>query len=231
MELPGSLAMLPDVPSLLREAPVSEEAGLVQREAKALTRAVAQGAVPVAGGLGAMWVASIVNWVVFGGGLAGYAITPLTMDGLLGILVAPFLHGDLGHLVMNSLGFVMLAPLTMLRKRMDFWVVTIGGALSSGLLTWLLGGVGTVHLGASGVLFAYMGFLMARGFFQRSIPTLVFSAAMIWFFGSTLWGLFPILAGVGISWQGHLGGFLGGVFLARALGNALREKDAPKQIR
>lgn len=203
---------------------------MVRQQAGELKTAVVQGAVPIAGGLGAMWVASAVNWVVFAGGLSAHAITPWTLDGLLGIAVAPFLHGSLAHLTANSIAFVMLAPLTMLRKRMDFWVVTLGGALSSGLLTWVLGGVGTVHLGVSGVLFAYLGFLMARGVFQRSIPTLLFSAFMVWMFGGALWGLFPVLAGVGISWQGHLGGFLGGVFLARVLGNALREKNAPKRL-
>lgn len=209
---------------------MTKGAELVKRQAAELKTAFVQGAKPVVGGLGAMWALSVVNWVVFGGGLSAWAITPLTMDGLLGILVAPFLHGSLMHLVGNSVAFAILAPLTMLRKRMDFWVVTVGGMLSSGLLTWVLGGVGTVHLGASGVIFAYLGFLMARGFFQRSALTLAFSLAMIWFFGGALWGLFPVLAGVGISWQGHLGGFLGGVLLARSLGNALREKDAPRRL-
>lgn len=202
---------------------------LVKRQAGALTQAVVSGAVPIVGGLGAIWTISAINWVVFGGGLSAYSIAPWTMNGLLGIFVAPFLHSGLPHLLGNTTAFLMLAPLTMLRKRMDFWVVSVVGMLSSGLFTWVFGGLGTVHIGVSGVIFAYLGFLMARGFFQRSWATLAFSMFMVWMFSGLLWGLLPVLAGVGISWQGHLGGFIGGVLVARLLGNSLREQNDPNK--
>ncbi len=175
----------------------------------------------MAGGFTVLWVVSIVNWVVFGGGLNAYAIVPGTAAGIAGIAVAPLLHAGVGHLLMNSITFLLLAPMMMLRSRKDFWVVTAFGALTSGGVAWLLGGLGTVHLGASGVLFAYLGFLMTRGIWERSLTTIALSVAVTWLFGGMVWGIFPILAGAGISWQAHLGGFVGGVLAARVLGQAL----------
>ena len=124
-------------------------------------------------------------------------------------------------------GFLLLAPLTMLRKRMDFFVVSIAGALSSGLLSWVFGGIGSTHIGVSGVIYAYLGFLLARGLYERSWTSIALSIFCFWAFSGLLWSVFPILAGAGISWQGHLGGFLGGVLVARLLGTRLR---AQKQL-
>lgn len=197
---------------------------LVPDKPQSLVAVVKSGALTIGGSLGLIWAASIVNWLLFAGGLASFAIRPLSAGGLAGIAVAPFLHGSLGHLVANTIGFAMLAPLTMLRKRMDFWVVSVLGGLASGLGTWLIGGAGTVHLGASGIIFAYLGFLMARGFFERKVGAILLSLGVTWFFGSMVWGVFPLLAGAGISWQAHLFGFLGGIGTARLLGTQLRKK-------
>lgn len=210
---------------------MSKTTDLVKQQASDMVVAVKQGAVPVVGGLAAIWTVSVANWVVFGSALNAFGVQPWSVGGLWHVFTAPFLHGDIGHLMANSVGFLMLAPLTMLRKRLDFWVVTVAGTLSSGLMSWVFGGLGSTHIGVSGVIFAYLGFLMTRGIFQRSWGTLLMSALMFWMFSGLLWGLFPILAGVGISWQGHLGGFLGGVLVARLLGNSLREQQAPKQLR
>lgn len=201
---------------------MGERGELAPRESGTLVTTVRRGAVPIVGGLAAIWIVSVVNWVVFGGGLASYGIQPLTISGLYGILFAPFLHGGLAHLTANTLGFVVLAPLTMLRKRMDFFVVTLAGTLSSGLFSWVFGGMGTTHIGVSGVIYAYLGFLLARGFYERSWGSIALSVFIFWAFSGLLWSVFPILAGAGISWQGHLGGFLGGVLVARMLGTRLR---------
>ncbi len=67
------------------------------------------------------------------------------------------------------------------------------------------------------MLFAYLGFLMARGFFERSVRAVALSLLVTWLFGSMVWGIFPVLAGVGISWQAHLFGFAGGIWAARLL--------------
>ncbi len=177
------------------------------------------------GGVGVLWSVSVVNWLFLGSALNAYAIAPRTISGLSGILAAPFLHGGFGHLLSNTIMFVVLTPLMMARSRRDFWAVSLIGAVTSGLGAWVFGGAGTLHLGASGVLFAYLGFLMARGFYERSFMSIAMSAAMVWFFGGLIWGVFPILAGAGISWQAHMFGFLGGIFAARTVGTELQKKN------
>jgi membrane associated rhomboid family serine protease len=157
----------------------------------------------------------VVN-LVLGGALLSWGIVPRTIEGLWGLLFAPFLHGSLSHLALNTVSFVLLGSITMLRKRSDFWTVSVVGALGSGLGAWLFGGVGTVHIGASGVIFAYLGFLMARGLFERSVQGLLLSGVVTWFFGSMVWGVLPLA--VGVSWQAHLFGFLSGVAAAAVIG-------------
>ncbi len=104
---------------------------------------------------------------------------------------------------------------------MDFAVVTVAGALTSGLGAWLIGGAHTVHVGASGVIFAYLGFLMARGWFERRFGAIALSVAVTWLFGGMVFGVLPTV-GAAISWEAHLFGFLGGVGVARALGTRIR---------
>ena len=165
--------------------------------------------------LATLWSIHVVNALIFGGALFGYGIRPWTVDGLWGIAFAPFLHHSFAHLISNSVGFVWLAPMVMLRRRTDLARVSAYGAAIGGVGTWLVGGVGTTHAGFSGVLFAYLGFLLARGWFERSVGAVLVSALTAIGFGSMLWGLLPLTPGV--SWQGHLFGFIGGVVAARGL--------------
>ena len=181
-------------------------------------------AAPIGGSVAVLWVAYLAQLASFGL-LTSMAIVPRTTAGLAGILFAPFLHGSIGHLFANTIGFLTLAPLTMIRDRRDFWAVSFLGALSSGMGAWLLGGPGTLHLGASGVIFAYLGFLMARGAFERKVGPVLLSVLVTFFFGSMVWGIFPVLAGAGISWQAHMFGFFGGVGAARILGRELRKRE------
>ncbi len=203
---------------------------ILRREAGALVREAGQSVTTMGSSLAVLWGVSIVNWLVFDSALNAYAVAPRSVAGLAGIAVAPFLHGHLWHLMANTIAFVMLAPMMFLRKPMDFWVVSGMGALSSGLGAWLLGGAHTVHLGFSGVIFAYLGFLMTRGIWERRWGTIALSLLVTWFFGSMVWGIFPILAGPGISWQGHLGGFVGGILAARLLGRTLTEKGGRQGV-
>jgi len=197
---------------------------VVHRQAGELVSDVKNAAITTVGGLGVLWAVSLVNWVFLGSALDAYAIVPRTLSGLFGIFAAPFLHVGLVHLVSNSIMFAILTPLMMARNRRDFYAVALITTITSGLGAWLLGGAGTVHLGASGVLFGFLGFLMARGFFERSLSAIALSLVMVWAFGGLVWAIFPILAGVGISWQAHLFGFLGGIWAARVLGRELRKK-------
>lgn len=180
------------------------------------------GAVTLGGTTAVLWLVQVVN-TLLGGGLTGFGIHPRTLDGLWGVLFAPFLHGGWTHLMLNTVSFLILGALTMTRKRMDFWVVSVVGALTSGLGTWLIGGANTVHVGASGVIFAYLGFLMARGWFERRPGAIATSVLVTWAFGGMVWGVLPTV-GAAISWEGHLFGFLGGLLVARVLGTAMNRK-------
>ncbi len=97
----------------------------------------------------------------------------------------------------------------MLRETSDFFWVSIISAIVSGLGTWVFGAPG-VHIGASGVIFGYLGYLLLRGYFERSAIAIAFSLGVGVFYGSLLWGILP--THIGISWEGHLFGFLGVVW-------------------
>ncbi|MBX2797307.1 MAG: rhomboid family intramembrane serine protease [Myxococcales bacterium] len=167
-----------------------------------------------------LWFIHAVNVAV---GLNGYGIVPRTVDGLSGIIAAPFLHGSVSHIALNTVSLAILGSITMVRRRADFFLVSAVSAFTSGLGVWLIGAAGTTTIGASGVIFGYLGFLMARGFFERSLSAIALSAIVIWFFGGMVWGVLPTV-GPMISWEAHLFGFLGGVGTARVLGKGIRRE-------
>lgn len=162
--------------------------------------------------LAVLWTIEIVDAAVFHGSLDGFGLKPRDTSGLLGILTAPLLHGGFGHLVSNTIGFVIFGGLVALVGRREFWMVTLVGWLS-GLGVWVIGAQG-VHIGASGVIFAYFGFLLLRGWYQRRIGSIALSLVLLWTYGSLLWGMIPWFAPPNVSWEGHLCGFLGGVLVA-----------------
>lgn len=159
-----------------------------------------------------LWLVEILDWVVLGGRLDALGIRPRTWIGLRNILFAPFLHAGFGHLLANTLPFIILGWLVLLRGSRDFWVVTLAAGLAGGLGIWLFGGATTLHLGLSGIVFGYFGFLLARAYFERSASSALLAAAALLFYGGLLWGLLP--GRPGISWLGHTFGFLGGVAAA-----------------
>lgn len=164
------------------------------------------------GALVAMWVVFIATWMS-GGALLSLGIIPRTAIGLRGILFAPFLHANINHLLANSIPFVILGWLVMLRDSRHFLPVTAVAMLASGSVAWLFGAPGSVHIGASGVVFGYLGFLMLSGWYARSIGSILLSIIVTVLWGGLIMGVMP--GNAGISWQAHLGGFLGGVITAR----------------
>jgi len=173
----------------------------------------------VGGTLATFWAAFGAN-VATGGALIQYGVIPRTTIGLRGILFAPFIHGSLNHLIANSVPFVILGWLVMLRNARHFIPVTLAAMLGAGLMAWLIGAPGSVHIGASGVIFGYLGFLMLSGWFARSFGSIALSVIVTVLWGGLVFGVMP--GQPGISWQAHLGGFIGGVWAARLLHRARR---------
>jgi membrane associated rhomboid family serine protease len=184
-------------------------------ELKAITRELKLQAVLLFGFVGLLWAIEIVDAVLFSGSLDRFGVRPRSMEGLFGIALAPFLHMGFAHLTANSLPLITLGWLIMLRETRDLVTVTVLSALVSGVGVWLVGASYSVHIGASGVIFGYFGFLLLRGYFERSLISIGLSLVVAAVYGGMLWGVFP--SGYRISWEGHLFGFLGGVLAARMM--------------
>lgn len=191
-----------------------ETRAIARQETKALARELKTQTTILGGLVGTMWVLELVNFFVFRQALNIYGIIPRHLVGLRGILFAPFLHASLGHLIANSIPFLILGWLVMLQETSDFFVVTAITMLVSGLGVWLFGASG-VHVGASGVIFGYLGFLLLRGYFERNFASILLSLIVGVLYGGMIWGVLPTQ--LGISWEGHLFGFIGGVIAARFL--------------
>lgn len=169
------------------------------------------------------WLLEILDQFVFRGSLDIFGIIPHQVIGLRGILFAPFLHGDFSHLIANTVPFLILGWLVMLQETSDFFVVTGLTMLVGGLGVWLFAAPRSIHIGASILIFGYLGFLLLRGYFQRNIPSILLSILVFLLYGGTIWGVLP--SRPGISWQGHLFGFLGGVLAAKLI--ATEKKHYP----
>lgn len=161
------------------------------------------------------WAAELLDVLLLDGRLDRYGIEPRDREGLRGVALAPLLHGGLAHLAANTVPFLVLGALVLLRTLRVFLVVTAVVVVVGGLGVWLFGQAGSVHVGASGVVFGYLGFLLLRGFLERTPGSLLVSALVAVIYGGALAGLVP--TDPSVSWEGHLFGFLGGLVAARAV--------------
>ena len=161
-----------------------------------------------------MWVSEVVD-LVSGLRLDRYGIEPRDPEGLIGIVAAPFLHAGLGHVAANTVPFLALGFLIALAGAMRVVLVTVIVALLGGLGTWLLAPAASLHVGASGVVFGYAGYLLSRGFFSRRLRDFALAAVIALLWGGALLG--GLLPAAGVSWQGHLFGGIGGVVAGRVL--------------
>ena len=182
---------------------------------KAITRELKAQVLILGAFVAILGILELLDQLIFGGELNRYGIKPRTLTGLRGILFAPFLHGDFEHLIANIIPLITLGWFIMLREIGDFFIVTIISMLVGGLGAWLIGQPGSVHIGASSLVFGYLGFLLLRGYFEGSFTAMAFSAVAFTFYGGIIIGVFPNQPG--ISWQGHLFGFIGGILAARLL--------------
>ena len=156
-----------------------------------------------------LWLLEITDQFLFGGALDGFGIRPRVSAGLWGILWAPFLHSGFRHLIANTVPILILGSIVMLSRPLrHFFSITFIIILVGGLGTWFIGPQNSVHLGASGLVFGYFGFLLLAAYFERSCRSVIIAAVVLLFYSGIIWGILP--QGGGISWQMHLFGFIGG---------------------
>lgn len=159
-----------------------------------------------------MWLVEVLDRLIFHGNLDRLGIEPRQIIGLRGIVFAPFLHGSFAHLLANTVPFVILGFLVILRHNRQFLLISIVILLVSGLGTWLIAPADTVHIGASGLIFGYFAFLVVNAWYERSFTAVILALLVIVLYGGLIGGIWP--AGNGISWQGHLFGLIGGTVAA-----------------
>ncbi|MEX3754870.1 rhomboid family intramembrane serine protease [Mycobacteroides abscessus] len=157
-------------------------------------------------------------------------IRPLETDGLDGILFAPLLHANWGHLVANTVPALVLGFLAAAAGVGRFLLATAIIWLLGGVGTWLIGNIGlpyeTNHIGASGLIFGWLTYVIVRGFFNRSVGQILIGAVVLVLYGGVLWGVLP--GQFGVSWQGHLSGAVAGVLAAYWLSGRERKVQAAR---
>ncbi len=139
-----------------------------------------------------------------------FGIRPREVAGLWGVVTAPFLHADYAHMASNTLPVILVGWVVMLSGLRTWAIVTGIIIVLGGLLTWLVGPSNTLIIGASGLVFGWLGYLLARAFFSRRLKWILVAVAVLFFFGTLLFGLFPTLNS-DVSWQAHVCGFVAGV--------------------
>jgi membrane associated rhomboid family serine protease len=169
-----------------------------------------------------MWAVEIVD-SLDSHRLDAWGIQPHHADRLIGIVTAPFLHVSFGHLISNTVPFLVLGFAIALNGAARVLAVTGIVMFVGGLGTWIIAPSNSIHIGASGVVFGYATYLLSRGLFNRSALELAMGAVVGAIWGSAL--LSGLLPHDGISWQGHLCGGIGGVLAAAAL---KRDKAPPR---
>lgn len=173
-----------------------------------------------------IWFLEGFDWIL-GGSLDQFGILPRQVRGLWGIGAAPLLHVGFSHVAANTIPFLVLGWFVLLRGPQTFVLVTLIVALVSGFGTWLIGPAATIHLGASGLIFGYFGYLLFRGYFERSWESIVWSVIVAILYGGMLLGIFS--NNPRISWQMHLFGFIGGALAAYFL-SGTREPQENQNI-
>lgn len=151
--------------------------------------------------------------------LNNFGIIPRTEAGLVGILFAPFIHGNALHFAGNIVPLLLFAALMLEHGRLRFWLVSTGIVVLGGFGVWAFGRT-SIHIGASGLIFGYLGFLVAAGIVSKELKLLVISLFVGFFYGGMLWGVLPTQDY--ISFESHLFGLLAGILMALLVGSAKR---------
>ena len=164
-----------------------------------------------------LWMILVIGYVV---PLADYGIKPRTTQGLIGIVCAPFIHAGINHLIANSISLLILGSIFLTMERKLSATIVLYIILLSGLGTWLIGRSEYTHIGASGVVYGILGYLLTTGIFKRNIRAILVSILVFIFYGGAIWGIFPTTGFV--SWESHLCGFLSGIAVAKMYSDRYR---------
>jgi len=194
------------------KAPVTPREGETQREGIQLLVAI----------VAIMWLVEVVN-ALDSQRLDGDGIYPRSVGHLWGIFTAPFLHVGFPHLIDNTIPLVVMGAIIALRGAARLAILTLIVIVIGGLGTWLIGPSHSVTVGASGLVFGYASYLLARGFFDHSRLELLIGAVVAVIWGGAL--LSSLVPHYGVSWQGHVSGAIGGVVAAWWLA----QRDAAKR--
>jgi membrane associated rhomboid family serine protease len=143
-----------------------------------------------------------------------FGIVPRTKIGLIGIVTAPFLHGNLMHLVSNTIPLTVLVSVLMFFYPKKLLRVMLQVILLGGVLVWCFGRPGN-HIGASGLIYGLMGFLVANGLIQRNFKAISIAVAVVAAYSGLIYGIFP--TNPSVSWEGHLFGAVAGIFASYEL--------------
>ncbi|XOV79402.1 MAG: rhomboid family intramembrane serine protease [Aestuariibacter sp.] len=157
-----------------------------------------------------MTIIEVVN-LLSGRLLNQFALVPRNWDGLWGILIAPFLHGNLWHFSSNILPLCLFSWLAMYYGKRCFWQASLWILITTGILVWLFAR-DAMHLGASGIVYGYFGFLLLAGFLSGRFRMMLLSLVVGFFYGGLILGVLPVKAY--ISWESHLFGFIAGLMAA-----------------
>jgi membrane associated rhomboid family serine protease len=161
--------------------------------------------------LAGLWVVEGLDQLS-GNALDAYGIHAREVDGLPEIFTAPLLHAGWEHLASNSVPFFAFGLLVLLGGVARWAVSSLVSIVASGLTAWLLTPAGTIVLGASGLIFGWLTYLLVRGIWTRRPGQVALAVVILIVYGGLLWGVLP--GNAGISWQAHLGGAVGGVVAA-----------------
>lgn len=171
--------------------------------------------------IGSMWMIHI-GQVIMGVRFIGLGVYPRKLEGAIGILSAPFIHGSFQHLISNSVPLFFLITLLFLAYRRSSWIALTLIYIGTGIGMWLFVRP-SFHIGASGVVYGLVSFMFWTGVFRKNIRSIAISLAILFLYSGYIWGIFPGESGV--SWDGHLIGAIVGIMVAYLLRGQVEESE------
>ena len=167
----------------------------------------------LAGFIAVIWGVEVAN-TLMDHRLSEFGIVPRTTEGLRGIPLWPYLHAGFAHLISNTLPLAVLGGVIAIPGRNTLLKVSAIVVVVSGAGVWVFARPG-IHVGASGLVFGYFGYLVARGWYQRSLSSVAVAILVVFFYGGLIFGIVPSFGFV--SWEGHLFGLMAGILAAKII--------------